>query len=123
PRRTAGFGSQRIEQEDALERLARHDEPRDAIEITARLILRIARTSRRQRLEVPAGAAGMTGAAPGVARARSGQDRLHLRLEDVVIELWRGRALGMQPQKQAGSEEQDGGRQEGPLHPQLLGIL
>src|SRR5438128_908242 len=57
PCRTAGLSRERIREQDALERFARNDQPRDAIEIAARLILGPGRGARRQRLEIRARAA------------------------------------------------------------------
>src|SRR6266545_3374699 len=98
PRGPARVRIEGVEQQDALEWIAWHDEPRHTVEIAARLILGVS-AAWRQRLEVTSGATRMARAATRVARARRRQDRLHPGFERVVIEprtrgcgrRWRGR--------------------------------
>src|SRR5258705_560220 len=69
PRRAARVRIQRVDQQDALERVARHDEARHAVEIAARLILAIG-AAWRQRLEGTSGATRMARPAARIAPAR-----------------------------------------------------
>src|SRR5258705_6850810 len=80
PRRAARVRIQRIDQQDALERVARHDEARHAVEIAPRLILAVG-AAWGQRLEVTSGATRMARAAARISRARGREDRLHLGFE------------------------------------------
>ena len=68
---------QRVDQERALERFPRYDQPLDALEVTLRLLLGVRRTPRRKRLQVTVAAtAGVAGDAARVSCARAREDWL-----------------------------------------------
>ena len=92
PVAAAGLLGQRVHQQDALRRLAGHDQPLHALEIPARLVLGVGRRARRERFEeAVAPGSRMAGGAPCIAFSRARQNRLHARLERLVIKALDGR--------------------------------
>ena len=99
--------SERVHQQDALERFARRDKPCHTIEIPSRLLLGVGRAAGRQRLEIRvAAAARMAGRAARVAFPRARENRLNPGFEHLVVQR-RGRRRGWRllSARRVGSDE------------------
>ena len=88
PVATTGLFDQRVHQQDALGRRARHDQPPHPLEVALRLLLIVVVPSRRQRLEIgvatPPRVAHDTAGVPGALGEQNRFDRVAIQ---VVVEL------------------------------------
>ena len=82
----AGFFGQRMDQQAALPRIAGQDFRPHDLEVLARLLVGPGRRTGSERLQPQRRAAGVARDAAGVARPLGEENRLHARLEELVIQ-------------------------------------